>query len=56
MIDWDKVKIEASISAIQGIMESGRLGEVLEIDPKLMAIQAVRVANALVDELKKEIR
>ena len=55
MIDWNKVKINAAISTIQGIMESGKLGMVLEADPQIMAKQAVRVANALVEELKKEI-
>lgn len=51
--DWGKVRIDAAISAVQGVMESGKLGMVLEIDPKLIAIQAVRVADALVEELKK---
>jgi len=55
VIDWNKVKINAAISTIQGIMESGKLGMVLEADPQIMAKQAVRVANALVEELKKEI-
>ena len=51
--DWNQVRIEAAISAIQGVMESGKLGMVLEIDPSLIAKQAVRVADALVEELKK---
>lgn len=55
MIDWNEVKINAAISTIQGIMESGKLGMVLEADPHIMAKQAVRVADALVEELKKEI-
>lgn len=55
MIDWNKVKINAAISTIQGIMESGKLGMILEADPHIMARQAVRVADALVEELKKEI-
>lgn len=55
MIDWNKVKINAAISTIQGIMESGKLGMILEADPHIMAKQAVRVADALVEELKKEI-
>lgn len=36
-------------------MESGKLGMILEADPHIMARQAVRVADALVEELKKEI-
>lgn len=50
--DWKQVRIDAAISAMQGIMESGRLGMLLEIDPKLIAEQAVRVADALVEELR----
>ena len=56
MIDWNEVKINAAISTIQGLMESGKLGMVLEADPHMMAKQAVRVADALVEELKKEIQ
>lgn len=52
MIDWEKVRIDAAISAIQGVMESGKLGIVLELDPKIIAKQAVKVADALVEELK----
>lgn len=52
MIDWEQVRIDAAISAIQGVMESGKLGMILEIDPAIIAKQAVRVADALVDELK----
>ena len=50
--DWGQVRIDAAISAIQGVMESGKLGMLLEIDPKIIAVQAVRVADALVEELK----
>lgn len=52
MIDWEQVRINAAISAIQGVMESGKLGMVLELDPDILAKQAVRVADALVNELK----
>jgi hypothetical protein len=51
--NWEQVRIDAAISAIQGVMESGRLGMILEIDPQIIAMQAVRVADALVEELKK---
>jgi hypothetical protein len=50
--DWGQVRIDAAISAIQGVMESGKLGMLLEIDPQLIARQAVRVADALIEELK----
>jgi hypothetical protein len=52
MINWEEVRVNAAISAIQGIMESGKLGIVLELDPGILAKQAVRVADALVNELK----
>jgi len=56
MIDWNQVKINAAISAAQGLMESGKLGIYLEIDPVLIAEQSIRVANALVEQLKKEVQ
>lgn len=55
-INWNEVLINASISAVQGVMESGKLGEILEVQPHIIAVQSVRVANALVEELKKEIQ
>ena len=54
MINWEEVRINAAISAIQGVMESGKLGMVLELDPDILAKQAVRVADALVNELKND--
>jgi hypothetical protein len=54
MIDWEQVRIEAAISAMQGVLESGKLGMVLEAAPDVVARQAVRLADALVEELKGE--
>lgn len=54
MIDWDEVRINAAISAMQGVLESGKLGMVLEAAPEVVARQAVRLANALIEELNKE--
>ena len=55
--DWGEVRINASISALQGIQESGKLGELLEIDPKVIAKASIKIANALVEELQRnEIR
>lgn len=55
--DWGKIRINASISALQGLQESGKLGELLEIDPKVIAKNSVKIANALVEELQRnEIR
>lgn len=56
MIDWEQVRIEAAISAMQGVLESGKLGMVLETAPDTVARQSVRLADALVDELKKSAK
>ena len=54
MIDWEQVRIDAAISAMQGVLESGKLGMVLEASPDTVAKQAVRLADALVEKLKGE--
>ena len=53
MIDWDNIRAEAAISAMQGVLESGKVGELLEIAPYIVAKQSVRLANCLVEELRK---
>lgn len=52
MVDWEQVRIDAAISAMQGVLESGKLGMVLEAAPDVVARQAVRLADALVEKLK----
>lgn len=54
MIDWEQVRIDAAISAMQGVLESGKLGMVLEVAPEVVAKQSVRLADALIEELKGE--
>lgn len=54
MIDWEQVRIDAAISAMQGVLESGKLGQILEATPEVVAKQAVRLADALIKELKGE--
>ena len=54
MIDWDEVRTNAAISAMQGILEGGKVGELLELSPKIVVKQSIRLANALVEELKSE--
>jgi len=55
--DWGEVRINASISALQGLQESGKLGKLLEIDPSVIAKASIKIANALVEELQRnEIR
>ena len=55
MIDWEQVRIDAAISAMQGVLESGKLGEILEAAPEVVAKQAVRLADALIEKLKEKI-
>lgn len=54
MIDWEQVRIDAAISAMQGVLESGKLGMVLEAAPEVVAKQSVKLADALIEELKGE--
>ena len=54
MIDWEQVRIDAAISAMQGILESGKLGELLEAAPEVVATQSVRMADALIEKLREE--
>lgn len=54
MVDWEQVRIDAAVSAMQGILESGKLGIVLEAAPEVVVKQAVRLADALIEELKGE--
>ena len=54
MVDWEQVRVDAAISAMQGVLESGKLGEILEVAPDMVAKQAVRMADALIEKLKEE--
>lgn len=54
-INWNEVLINATISSAQGIMESGHIGQILELDPNIISIQSIHVAKSLVEHLKKEI-
>lgn len=53
-INWEEVRVNAAISALQGVLESGKLGKVLEMSPGLVAKQSVRMANSLVNELRQD--
>lgn len=55
MVDWDEVLVDASIAAMQGIQESGKLGLALDVVPERLAEMSVRIARCLVAELKKEL-
>lgn len=52
-MNWEEVRVNAAISALQGILESGKFGEILELAPSIVAKQSVRLADALVEELKQ---
>lgn len=51
--DWFTIRWQLASSAMQGVLESGKLGMVLEADPSLVAKQSLRLADALIEELKK---
>lgn len=55
-IDWSKVLIEASIAAMQGIQESGKLGLAFDVVPEKLAELSVKIGKCLVEELKKELK
>ena len=54
-IDWNGVLINASIEAMQGIQESGKIGFAADLVPETLAALSVKIGKAMVKELKKEI-
>lgn len=44
---------QCAIAAMQGIQESGKLGEVAELTPHLIAERAFKIADAMLDEYRK---
>ena len=54
-IDWDKVLIDASIAAMQGIQESGKFGLAADAVPEKLAKFSVKIGKCLVKELKDTI-
>lgn len=54
-INWNEVLINASISAMQGLQESGKLGELSELLPQKLAEYSVKIGKELVRCLKNEI-
>lgn len=54
-IDWDQVLIDASISAMQGLQEASKVSLFADAAPEFTAEWSVKMAKALVEELKKEI-
>lgn len=54
-INWSQVLIDASIAAMQGIQESGKLGLAFDVVPEKLAKLSVKIGKCLVDELKSEL-
>ena len=54
-INWPQVLIDASIAAMQGIQESGKIGLAADIIPEKLAKLSVKIGKCLVEELQKEI-
>ena len=52
--NWDQLRCQAAISALQGLQEGAKITQLLEIDPPLLAKTAVTIGNALIDELQKD--
>lgn len=53
MYDWEDVRAQAAIAAMEALLENGKLGELFETAPYIVAKQSVRMANYLVEELKR---
>ena len=45
------MRFTAAVNAMQGILETGSLGTMLEVSPKIVAKLSVRMADALLEEL-----
>ena len=52
-MEVEEIKLQASISALQGIMESGTIGEVLELTPHIVVKQAIRIGTIFAEEFQK---
>lgn len=52
-MNLEEIKLQAAISALQGIMESGTIGEILELTPHVIVKQAIRIGNIFAEEFQK---
>ncbi len=52
--NWNQLRCQAAISALQGLQEGSKITQLLEIDPKVLAKTAVMIGNALIEELQKD--
>lgn len=53
MVDWDNIRAQAAIGAMEALLENGKIGELFETAPYIVAKQSVRMANYLVEELQR---
>ena len=53
MVDWDNIRAQAAIGAMEALLENGKVGELFETAPYIVAKQSVRMANYLVEELQR---
>ena len=53
MYDWEDVRAQAAIAAMEALLENGKVGELFETAPYIVAKQSVRMAKYLVEELKR---
>lgn len=53
MVDWEDVRAQAAIGAMEALLENGKVGELFETAPYIVAKQSVRMANYLVEELQR---
>lgn len=52
-MNWEDIRAQAAIAAMEALLENGKLGELFETAPYIVAKQSVRMANYLVEELKR---
>ena len=52
--EWETFRIQAAISIMQGIQESGKVGTVLELIPKELSHISIIRATELMNELANE--
>ena len=52
-MNWEDIRAQSAIAAMEALLENGKLGELFETAPYIVAKQSVRMANYLVEELKR---
>ena len=53
MLEWDEIRAQAAIGAMEALLENGKVGVLFETAPYIVAKQSVRMANYLVEELQR---